>query len=407
MAIDLGDNPVGQPPSESEALQIKSVLELDNVENVALSTWEGSENLSLSASQVVDFENSVGQYESVKSVAGKTGVVSLSTSDVEGLGTAAAADLIDEDDMASDSATKVPSQQSVKAYVDNNIDTTETILDKLKGVENDPDYIGQEYLPQVIEGRFQLADGTGTVIAANQMALVNGAVAIGDGVTLEGTLLAPRIERLSQTLVNGDITGGKIIKLAAFPVSYEALAALKQRLFEIDLTVNFISDTYANSLTRTAALQLGIMYSDFVGAPDPVTSFGTASDPQCVFIGLNTATDAYNWKLRGILPIKTQFTNPVPGVLTPSYTVHAEGSGTGTYTDLARFEVLTFNNGTGVFDITAGYFNNTSGETINTEAPSSAASDADDCSISVFLKIPADAGFTGTANIVSEIKSFI
>lgn len=35
-----------------------------------------------------------------------------------GLGTAAVADLIDEDSMATDSATKVPSQQSVKAYVD-------------------------------------------------------------------------------------------------------------------------------------------------------------------------------------------------------------------------------------------------------------------------------------------------
>lgn len=35
-----------------------------------------------------------------------------------GLGTAAVAALLDEDDMASDSATGVPSQQSVKAYVD-------------------------------------------------------------------------------------------------------------------------------------------------------------------------------------------------------------------------------------------------------------------------------------------------
>lgn len=40
-----------------------------------------------------------------------------------GLGTLATLDLIDEDDMVSDSATDVPSQQSVKAYVDNNITT--------------------------------------------------------------------------------------------------------------------------------------------------------------------------------------------------------------------------------------------------------------------------------------------
>ena len=33
-------------------------------------------------------------------------------------------DLVDEDNMASDSATKVPSQQSVKAYVDTQDSTT-------------------------------------------------------------------------------------------------------------------------------------------------------------------------------------------------------------------------------------------------------------------------------------------
>jgi hypothetical protein len=36
------------------------------------------------------------------------------------LGTAAGASLLDEDDMSSNSATDVPSQQSVKAYVDSN-----------------------------------------------------------------------------------------------------------------------------------------------------------------------------------------------------------------------------------------------------------------------------------------------
>lgn len=84
MAIDLGNNPVGTPPTTEQSQQIKDVLGLGNVEDVALSTWTGSENLSLSSSQVVGFSNAVGTYESVKSVGGKTGVVSLSTSDVEG-----------------------------------------------------------------------------------------------------------------------------------------------------------------------------------------------------------------------------------------------------------------------------------------------------------------------------------
>jgi hypothetical protein len=51
----------------------------------------------------------------VDSVNGATGVVVLDAADVGAVDTA---DVIDEDNMASDSPTKVPTQQSVKAYVD-------------------------------------------------------------------------------------------------------------------------------------------------------------------------------------------------------------------------------------------------------------------------------------------------
>ena len=54
---------------------------------------------------------------------GRTLIAAATASDartVLGLGGLATVDLIDEDDMASDSATRPPSQQSVKAYVDTN-----------------------------------------------------------------------------------------------------------------------------------------------------------------------------------------------------------------------------------------------------------------------------------------------
>lgn len=50
-----------------------------------------------------------------------------------GLGTAAVADLIDEDNMATDSATRPPSQQSVKAYVDTSVAAVSTASMTLLG----------------------------------------------------------------------------------------------------------------------------------------------------------------------------------------------------------------------------------------------------------------------------------
>lgn len=56
MAINLGPNTsIGTPPTPDQSSQIKSALGLGNVEDIALSTWEGSGNLSLSANQITNF----------------------------------------------------------------------------------------------------------------------------------------------------------------------------------------------------------------------------------------------------------------------------------------------------------------------------------------------------------------
>lgn len=58
-------------------------------------------------------------------VNGGTGASSASAARTNlGLGTAAVVDVLDEDDMVSDSSTDVPSQQSVKIYVDNSVPDT-------------------------------------------------------------------------------------------------------------------------------------------------------------------------------------------------------------------------------------------------------------------------------------------
>lgn len=65
-------------------------------------------------------------------------------------------DVVDEDDMASNSATKVPTQQSVKAYVDSNVTSTNT---DLRYFEQD-DFFGTALFDQSVSGT---GAGTGYV----------------------------------------------------------------------------------------------------------------------------------------------------------------------------------------------------------------------------------------------------
>ena len=56
MPIDLGNNPIGTPPTPEEKQQIRNSIDLGNVENIALSSWTGNSVLTLSASQVIGLQ---------------------------------------------------------------------------------------------------------------------------------------------------------------------------------------------------------------------------------------------------------------------------------------------------------------------------------------------------------------
>jgi len=68
----------------------------------------------------------VGTFSSTMTISGLTTIASL-----KGTGAVTVTDILDEDNMASDSATKLATQQSIKAYVDAQVDTVDTLSEVL------------------------------------------------------------------------------------------------------------------------------------------------------------------------------------------------------------------------------------------------------------------------------------
>jgi len=108
-------------------------LSLGNVEDTAISTWIGSGNITTvgtlasgDADAVVSDANATtkGKVELATTAETTTGTDATRAVTPDGLhdmtSLSGAAWFLNEDDMSSDSDTKVASQQSIKAYVDNN-----------------------------------------------------------------------------------------------------------------------------------------------------------------------------------------------------------------------------------------------------------------------------------------------
>ena len=72
------------------------------------------------------FAGATGTFSSTLAVTGLTTIASL-----KGTGAVTITDILDEDNMASDSATKLSTQQSIKAYVDAQVDTADSLSEIL------------------------------------------------------------------------------------------------------------------------------------------------------------------------------------------------------------------------------------------------------------------------------------
>jgi hypothetical protein len=265
--------------------------------------------------------------------------------------------------------------------------TTETILDKLKGTEADPDRIGVEYLPEVIEGTFELADATGTVIADQQIAAVNGHPSYGDGETLEGNIMGSRIKRVSGSKSAVDLQSNVLQKLLSLPVSGESLANQRSLYFDVSAILEFSSNSFPQAPIIVAAL------TDYTG-----------------FVEFTTSTEINNLGVQiafGAFPVA----DSVFQVVGPAACNIAFVAANPPFITLDKYRLrqrdLTYQGAT-LNKIAAGSSQalpivNLGGGSVATA--SKCPSTAEDCMLSFYLVIPASAGETRTLKYSLTVKA--
>lgn len=164
--------------------------------------------------------------------------------------TAAMSFVIDEDNMASDSATKVPTQQSVKAYVDSVVSSSLTYKGAYNASTNSPDLdtspsgvlVGDTYTVTVAGTFFTTAVEVGDVLIAE----VDSASAEADW-----TIVQNNIGAASET-VAGYI---EIATLAEVNTGTDAVRAVTPDTLEDKTYGTFTGTTIADNSTLKSALQ--------------------------------------------------------------------------------------------------------------------------------------------------------
>jgi hypothetical protein len=186
-------------------------------------------------------------------VGGTTDVATLEFNSLSGTGAVTITDILDEDNLASNSATKLATQQSIKAYVDAQVDTVDTLAEIL-AVGNRTSGAGKIefrdaaiYLNSSADGQLDIVADTEIQIAAttvdiNGAVALNGAVTGATNITLSGALNAATMDLSSNAVIDGSVTIG---------VAGQTTYALQSKVKAVYLSST--DSSYANITIRKEA----------------------------------------------------------------------------------------------------------------------------------------------------------
>ena len=160
------------------------------------------------------FAGATGTFSSTLAVTGLTTIASL-----KGTGAVTITDILDEDNMASDSATKLATQQSIKAYVDAQVDTADTLAEVLAigNTTGGTDVaVSTDDKVQFRDAAIYInssADGQLDIVADTEIQIATTTVDLNGNLDVSGTALVTGVLTATATSVHtGGITsGGDII----------------------------------------------------------------------------------------------------------------------------------------------------------------------------------------------------
>jgi hypothetical protein len=160
------------------------------------------------------FAGATGTFSSTLAVTGLTTIASL-----KGTGSVTITDILDEDNMASDSATKLATQQSIKAYVDAQVDTADTLAEVLAigNTTGGTDVaVSTDDKVQFRDAAIYInssADGQLDIVADTEIQVAATTVDLNGNLDVSGTALVTGVLTATATSVHtGGITsGGDII----------------------------------------------------------------------------------------------------------------------------------------------------------------------------------------------------
>ena len=224
---------------------------------------------------------------------------------ISGTGAVTVTNILDEDDMSSDSATALATQQSIKAYVDAQQDTVDTFGEVLAlsnttagtdiSVSTDDKVQFRDsaiYINSSVDGQLDIVADTEIQIAAttvdiNGAVALNGAVTGATNITLSGELDAATGDFSGAVDIDGaldvagttnldvvDIDGAVNMATTALVTGVLTTTATQVATGGITSGSNIVSDTDSTDDLGTTSVRWANLFVDSITATDQITATG-------------------------------------------------------------------------------------------------------------------------------------